>query len=177
MDTTRISLAKTLPDRFKMLVEIPRGTSGVKYEYCSKQQTFRLTKFKKSLLSYPGDYGFIADTLAADGDAMDVLLIAESPLLRGTEILVKPIGVLITEDQSGMDEKILAVPDENTNSILSVLENYTDLSHKMQADILQYFSRHKDGEKDAWVKVSGYRDASYAKLLLKQGRLAYERSN
>jgi inorganic pyrophosphatase len=62
-----------------------------------------------SSVHYPGDYGFVVGTRCADDDPLDVLIVVEEPTFPGCRVRVRPIGVLLMEDQGAADEKLLAV--------------------------------------------------------------------
>lgn len=91
------------------IVEIPRGSRN-KYEFDPNSESIRLDRVLYSSVHYPGDYGFIVGTRCGDGDPLDVLILVEEPTFPGCRIRVRPIGVLLMEDEGGEDEKILGVP-------------------------------------------------------------------
>jgi inorganic pyrophosphatase len=90
-------------------IEIPRGSRN-KYEYDERTQTFRLDRVLYSSVHYPTDYGFIPDTLAADGDHLDILILVQEPTFPGCVIAARPLGGLDMSDEKGSDFKVLAVP-------------------------------------------------------------------
>jgi inorganic pyrophosphatase len=90
-------------------IEIPRGSRN-KYEYDDATQTFRLDRVLYSSVHYPTDYGFIPETLAPDGDHLDVLVLVQEPTFPGCLIEVRPLGGLDMHDEKGSDFKVLAVP-------------------------------------------------------------------
>ncbi len=96
----------------EVIVEIPRGSRN-KYEYDHEGGFFYLDRVLYSSVHYPTDYGFIPDTLSGDGDPLDVLIIVEEPTFTGCHMRARPIGTLITTDEKGQDEKILAVPADD----------------------------------------------------------------
>ena len=106
-----------------MIVEIPLN-SNVKYEYDKRLNKMRCDRIISTSMLYPGNYGYIPETLSGDGDPLDILLICDYPIYPGTIINVKVIGVLITEDENGEDEKLIAVPspsvDKNSNRIKKI---------------------------------------------------------
>jgi inorganic pyrophosphatase len=90
-------------------IEIPRGSRN-KYEYDEETRTFRLDRVLYSSVHYPADYGFIPDTLAEDGDHLDILVLTQEPTFPGCMIDACPIGGLDMADEKGNDFKVLAVP-------------------------------------------------------------------
>src|SRR5262245_18241854 len=91
------------------IVEIPRGSPS-KYEFSLTTRPIRLDRVLFSSVHYPGDYGFIPGTRCDDGDPLDVLILVEEPTFSGCQVRVRPIGVLLMQDEKGGDEKILGVP-------------------------------------------------------------------
>src|SRR5579864_8054572 len=111
-DYTRLPIGEQAPHKVNAVVEIPKGSVN-KYEYDVKLQVFRLDRTLFSPVHYPGDYGFIPETLGLDGDPLDVLVLVEAPSFPGCLIEVRPIGVLQMVDQGKKDEKILAVAESD----------------------------------------------------------------
>ena len=94
------------------LIEIPFN-SFIKYEFDKENNIMRCDRILNTSMIYPGNYGYIPNTLAKDGDELDVLVLSNFPLHPGTVIESKIIGVLMMEDEKGIDEKIIAVPSQN----------------------------------------------------------------
>jgi inorganic pyrophosphatase len=90
-------------------IEIPRGSRN-KYEYDEVTGTFRLDRVLYSSVHYPTDYGFVPETLAPDGDHLDVLVLVQEPTFPGCLIEVRVLGGLDMHDEKGSDFKVLAVP-------------------------------------------------------------------
>ena len=112
MDLSEIDPGPGCPQVVRMIVEIPKNSHS-KYEYDADLKVFRLDRTLYSPLHYPGEYGFIPGTLAADGDPLDILALTEDAGYPGTLMMVRPVGVLVMTDQGQADEKILAVPDRD----------------------------------------------------------------
>src|SRR5919197_1903032 len=91
------------------IVEIPRGSRN-KYEFDPATGAIRLDRVLFAAVHYPGDYGFIPGTRCGDGDPLDVLILVEEPTFPGCRVRVRPIGVLLMQDEKGVDEKLLGVP-------------------------------------------------------------------
>src|SRR5690625_144077 len=90
------------------LIEIPTGSQN-KYEYDEDAGAFRLDRVLYSPMHYPAEYGYLEDTLALDGDPLDILVLTTFPTFPGCIISSRIIGVLIMADDKGQDEKLLAV--------------------------------------------------------------------
>jgi inorganic pyrophosphatase len=98
-----------VPEEINVVVEIPYGSRN-KYEYDKNLNMFRLDRALHSPIYYPGDYGFMPQTLAEDGDPLDVLILVQEPTFPGCLVVARPIGLLKMIDQGDPDDKILAVP-------------------------------------------------------------------
>jgi inorganic pyrophosphatase len=105
-----IAIGLNPPDDLNVIIEVPIGGEPIKYEMDKAAGTLVVDRFLHTPMRYPGNYGFVPHTLARDGDPLDVLVANTRPIVPGAIINVRPIGVLKMEDDSGMDEKIIAVP-------------------------------------------------------------------
>lgn len=150
--------AKTAEDTFQMLVEIPSGTNA-KIEYNKELKDFKIDQKNGkdryiNYLSYPGNYGFIPNTLQSkkeggDGDALDVLLVSKK-LKTGTIVQFKPLGYLKLRDEGELDIKIIGVPIDEKLKIISA-ENFKDFSTDFRSArrIIQlWFENYSDDEVD-----------------------------
>src|ERR1700712_5604952 len=110
MRIDKIAVGRNVPDDVNVIVEVPAGGEPVNYEMDKASGELFVDRFLHTAMSYPGNYGFIPHTLSMDGDPIDVLIVGETRLVPGAVVRVRPIGALVMEDESGGDEKILAVP-------------------------------------------------------------------
>jgi inorganic pyrophosphatase len=131
------------PEIVRMIVEIPKNSAN-KYEYDAKLGVFRLDRALYSPMHYPGDYGFIPGTLAADGDPMDVLVLVEEPSFPGCLIEVRPVGILEMTDQEEHDQKILAVP--NRNPRYDQVHTMDQIFRHVRREIEHFFTIYKELE-------------------------------
>jgi inorganic pyrophosphatase len=160
----KIPSGKNIPDSFNVVVEISANSaSPVKYELDKESGALFVDRFVATPMRYPCNYGFIPNTLSEDGDPIDVLVISEYPLMAGSVIACKPLGVLLMEDEKGGDEKILAVPVEKMNSEYSRLDSIDSIPEILLNKIKHFFEHYKDLEKGKWVKISGYSGPEEAK--------------
>ncbi len=167
MDVSKISAGKDLPNQINVIIEVPMNSDPVKYEIDKDSGAVFVDRFLATPMYYPCNYGFVPHTLSDDGDPIDVLVISDYPIFPGAVITAKPVGVLIMEDEKGMDEKILAVPAMKLNSVYESIESYKELPKSLLDKIIHFFERYKDLEKGKWVKVKGFEDAAKAKKLIK----------
>lgn len=138
-----------------MIVEIPYNTN-VKYEYDKKLRRIRCDRILTTSMMYPGNYGYFPNTLAGDNDPLDVLLISNFQLYPNTVIKVKIIGVLITEDESGKDEKIIAVPSVEVDESYKNINNILDIQNNIIQKIKHFFKHYKDNNKKKWINVGQF---------------------
>lgn len=152
MDIRKISIGKNPPEDINVIIEIPQGGYPVKYEMDKASGAMFVDRFLHTSMIYPGNYGFIPHTLSGDGDPCDVIVIGQLPVIPGAVIRSRPIGVLYMEDQSGMDEKILAVPVDELHPFYKQIVSYKDLPEILRDQIAHFFQHYKDLEKGKWVK-------------------------
>ncbi|MCY0868918.1 MAG: inorganic diphosphatase [Desulfurococcus sp.] len=160
------------PEEVNVIVEIPVN-SGVKYELDKETGILVVDRVLYTSMVYPFNYGFIPGTLEEDGDPVDVLVVSSDPLLPGSLIKVKPVGVLETEDEKGRDAKIIAVPAEKIDPRYSSIKDVWDLPEAVRERIRHFFEHYKELEPGKWVKVIGWKGRSEA---LDRIRKAIERA-
>ena len=148
---------------FDVLIEIPRGSRN-KYEYDFELKRIRFDRMLFSSMMYPADYGFIPETLALDGDPLDVLVLINEPTFPGCVMEVKPIGVFHMADDKGPDEKIICVPV--SDPIWNSLNNLSDINPHLLKEIEHFFQVYKDLEKKV-VDVEGWGDLDEALRIIK----------
>ena len=157
MNLDKIPAGLNPPHDLNALIEIPMGGAPVKYEFDKKSGALVVDRFLHTAMFYPGNYGFIPQTLSADGDPCDVLVITQVPVAPGCIIRCRPIGALIMEDEAGQDEKVLAVPVDELHPFYTGVRDYTDLPPILIDQIGHFFQHYKDLEKGKWVKVKGWK--------------------
>ena len=166
MNLDKISPGKNPPEEINVVIEIPAGGAPVKYEIDKESGALFVDRFMLTSMVYPYHYGFIPQTLSEDGDPCDVFVIADIALVPGCVIKARPVGVLLMEDESGIDEKILAVPVDKVTPYYSNIKSYRDLPQIAIDKISHFFEQYKALEKNKWVKVKGWDDEKKAKELI-----------
>lgn len=166
MDISKISTGKNVPDEINVIIEIAAGANPVKYEFDKESGALLVDRFLTTAMFYPANYGFIPNTLSDDGDPADVLVVTTTPVIPGCVIPARPIGVLIMEDESGLDEKIIAVPTDKIHPFSKEINSLDDLPKALLEQISHFFERYKDLEKGKWVKVNGFEGSEKAKELI-----------
>lgn len=169
MDLSKISAGKNVPWDINVVIEIPMNSDPVKYEVDKDSGAILVDRFVATPMFYPANYGFIPNTLSDDGDPVDVMVLAPFPVVSGSVIRARPIGVLKMEDESGQDEKILAVPVSKLSMYYEKVENYTDLPEIQIKQIEHFFTRYKELEPGKWVKIAGWADKDVAAQLIGEG--------
>src|SRR5690606_10396054 len=161
-----ISIGNNPPEDVNVIVEVPVGGQPIKYEMDKKAGTLVVDRFLYTPMTYPGNYGFVPHTLSDDGDPIDVLVCNTRQLVPGCVINVRPIGVLIMEDNSGQDEKVIAVPSPHLTRRYENVTNFTDLPEITLQQIQHFFEHYKDLEPGKWVKIGDWMDAAAAKRII-----------
>lgn len=169
MDIEQIPIGKNPPHDVNAIIEIPLGGQPVKYEIDKKSGAAFVDRFLHTAMYYPTNYGFIPHTLSSDGDPVDIMVVGPIPVVPGAVIRSRPIGVLLMEDESGLDEKIIAVPVDELHSFYTKVSSYKDLPEILLEQICHFFEHYKDLEKGKWVKVRGWGDAADAIRLIEEG--------
>ena len=163
MNLSAISLGANAPDDVNVIIEVPIGGEPIKYEMDKEAGALVVDRFLYTSMRYPGNYGFIPNTLSDDGDPCDVIVANTRAIIPGAIMSVKPVGVLIMEDEAGQDEKIVAVPSLKLTRRYEKVENYTDLPEITLHQIEHFFEHYKDLEKGKWVKVGEWQGVEAAK--------------
>jgi inorganic pyrophosphatase len=154
------------PEDVNVIIEVPIGGEPIKYEMDKAAGTLVVDRFLHTPMRYPGNYGFVPHTLSEDGDPIDVLIANTRPIIPGAVINVRPIGVLKMEDESGSDEKIIAVPMPRLTKRYAAIMSYTDLPEITLQQIQHFFEHYKDLEPGKWVKLIAWSGADEARRLI-----------
>ena len=164
-----IPIGNNPPEDVNVIIEVPVGGQPIKYEMNKEAGTLFVDRFLYTPMTYPGNYGFVPHTLSGDGDPVDVLVCNTRQLVPGCYINVRPIGVLIMEDNAGEDEKIIAVPMPKVTRRYEDVHNYTDLPEITLQQVQHFFEHYKDLEPGKWVKIGGWHDAARARQMIVEG--------
>lgn len=169
MDLSKISHGTNPPTDINVVVEVPLGGEPIKYEFDKASGAIFVDRFLYSAMRYPCNYGFMPGTLSDDGDPVDVMVHGSRPLVPGAVVAARPVGVLLMEDEAGLDEKILAVPSPRLTQFYDKIDEYTDLPAILLERIEHFFGHYKDLEPDKWVKIKGWEGAESARALIEKG--------
>lgn len=169
MDLSKIEIGVNPPKDVNVVIEVPLGGDPIKYEIDKASGAMFVDRFLYTDMRYPCNYGFIPRTLADDGDPVDVMVVGNRSLFPGAVVGARPVGVLLMEDEAGLDEKILAVPSPRLTRYYSKIESYNDLPEILNDRIRHFFEHYKDLEPDKWVKIVGWKDRDEAEALILKG--------
>jgi inorganic pyrophosphatase len=161
-----IAIGKNPPEDVNVIVEVPVGGQPIKYEMDKEAGTLFVDRFLYTPMTYPGNYGFVPHTLSGDGDPIDVLVCNTRELIPGCVINVRPIGVLIMEDNAGQDEKVIAVPSPKLTRRYENIFEYSQLPEITLQQVEHFFEHYKDLEPGKWVKIGGWHDSTRAKQMI-----------
>ncbi|MGC9491791.1 inorganic diphosphatase, partial [Vibrio genomosp. F10] len=173
MSLKTVPAGLSLPDDIYVVIEIPANADPIKYEVDKDTGAVFVDRFMSAPMFYPCNYGYINHTLSLDGDPVDVLVPTPFPLIPGSVIRCRPVGVLNMSDESGEDAKVFAVPHSKLSTEYEHIQNVEDIPPLMKAQITHFFERYKELESGKWVKVEGWEDIDAAK---EEIMLSYQRA-
>jgi len=169
MSLDLVPTGRDVPDDVNVIIEIPKDAEPVKYEVDKASGAMFVDRVLTTAMRYPCNYGYLPHTLAGDGDPVDVLVVMPVPLIPGSVVRVRPIGMLAMKDEAGEDTKVIAVPVEKVFPAYRDVASVDDLLDWTRDRIAHFFEHYKDLEKGKWVKVEGWRDAAAAKQEILEG--------
>ncbi|XBC38263.1 MAG: inorganic diphosphatase [Buchnera aphidicola (Floraphis choui)] len=162
MNLKNITSGKNVPYDINVIIEISSHFNPVKYEMDKNSGCLFVDRFILTPMFYPCNYGFINKTLSSDGDPIDVLVHSPYPLIPSSVIQCRPIGILKMLDESGIDNKIITVPNVNIcpeYSYITDINNFPDL---LKTQIIHFFKHYKNLEKNKWTKIIEWGDKNIA---------------
>jgi len=158
-----VPTGKNCPDEVNVIIEIPMGGEPIKYEIDKDSGALFVDRVLGTSMRYPCNYGYVPHTLCGDGDPVDVLVFMNRPLMPGSVVKCRPIGVLKMTDESGEDAKVVAVPVSKITTYYDKVNTIADLPEISLQQIAHFFEHYKDLEEGKWVKIDGWGDVSAAK--------------
>jgi len=163
MSFNDIPAGKDIPNDIYVAIEIPSNSTPIKYEIEKEYDALFVDRFMATPMFYPANYGYVPNTLADDGDALDVLVVTPYPVQPGSIIRCRPIGILDMSDEAGRDSKVLAVPHDKLTTLYKEVKEPQDLGQLLLDQIAHFFENYKDLEAGKWVKVEGWRGSDAAR--------------
>ncbi|CAD83614.1 inorganic pyrophosphatase [Candidatus Blochmanniella floridana] len=164
MTIDQIPAGNNIPEDIYVIIEIPLHSHPIKYEIDKITGAIFVNRFIATPMFYPCNYGYINHTLSLDGDPIDVLVPTPYPLLIGSVIHCRPIGMLEMTDESGEDSKIIAVPDNSVSQEYSAIHDINHLSKLTRNQISHFFKYYKDLESKKWVEIKAWKHVEDSKI-------------
>lgn len=167
MSLLNVSSGKDVPNDVNVIIEIPMHAQPVKYEVDKDSGVLFVDRFLSTSMTYPINYGYIPQTLSEDGDPSDVMLLTPVPIIHGSVVRARIIGMLRMTDESGIDAKLMAVPISKLSKDYDHIQSYTDLPTSLLTRIEHFFMHYKDLEEGKWAKVDGWdnRDIAHQEIM------------
>ena len=164
MNLDRVGPGKNFPNEINVVIEIPAHSDPVKYELDKETGAMFVDRFMSTAMHYPCNYGYVPHTLSKDGDPVDVMVVTTYPLIPGSVIRCRPVGVLKMTDESGDDAKILAVPADKLSAMYRDVQDFRDMPAVLLEQIAHFFEHYKDLDEGKWVRVGGWGGVDEAKV-------------
>jgi len=177
MSLHNVSPGSKAPEEFNVIIEIPMNADPVKYEVDKESGAIFVDRFMSTAMHYPTNYGYVPQTIAGDGDPVDVLVLTPVPLIPGVVVPCRPIGILKMQDEGGEDGKVLAVPIDKILPIYTHWQKPEDMNPLRLKTIAHFFEHYKDLEEGKWVKVLGWEGPEAAKKEILDGVAAYDKAH
>ena len=174
MNLDRVGPGDNPPENINVVVEIPIYSEPVKYELDKDTGAMFVDRFLNTSMRYPCNYGYVPRTLSLDGDPVDIIIATPMPLIHGSVIRCRPIGVLNMEDEAGDDSKVLVVPISKVSKFHQNVDSFEDLQPALLDQISHFFEHYKDLEPNKWVKIRGWEGLDAARKEINDSLARYE---
>ncbi len=141
-------------NEFDAYIEIPKGCK-VKYELDKKTGLLKMDRVLYTSTVYPANYGFIPRTYASDCDPLDVLVLCGESIYPATLVACEPIGVIKMVDEGFLDEKIIAVPQDDPT--YKAYRDIGELPKHIFDEMMHFFEVYKtlENKKTAVKEICG----------------------
>ncbi|GAA6140923.1 inorganic diphosphatase [Hydrogenophaga sp. 5NK40-0174] len=176
MSLDKVTPGDKAPEAFNVVIEIPMNADPIKYEVDKDTGAVFVDRFMGTAMHYPTNYGYVPQTIAGDGDPVDVLVVTPFPLMPGVVIPCRAIGILRMTDEGGEDGKVLAVPTTKILPLYKAWEKPEDVEPMRLRAIEHFFEHYKDLEEGKWVKVESWEGLDAARKEIVDGMAAYQKS-
>ena len=174
MSLQQVPAGRNFPDDINVIIEVPMNSPAIKYEVDKKSGAIFVDRMLKTAMHYPCNYGYVPHTLCGDGDPVDVLVVLPLPMLPGTVVRCRPVGVLLMKDEAGEDAKIIAVPVSDVTGIYRDIKSVEDLDALLLDQIVHFFEHYKDLERNKWVRTGGWKGVEAARQELLDAVSCYQ---
>jgi inorganic pyrophosphatase len=163
MSLQQVPTGRNIPDDINVIIEVPMNSPAIKYEVDKESGAIFVDRMLKTAMYYPCNYGYVPHTLCGDGDPVDVLVVLPLPMLPGTVVRCRPVGVLQMKDEAGEDSKVIAVPVEEVTGIYRDIKSVEDVDNMLLNQIVHFFEHYKDLERNKWVRTGGWQGVDSAR--------------
>ncbi len=163
MSLQRVPTGRNVPDDINVIIEVPMNSPAIKYEVDKESGAIFVDRMLKTAMYYPCNYGYVPHTLCGDGDPVDVLVVLPLPMLPGTVVRCRPVGVLLMKDEAGEDAKVIAVPVTEVSGMYRDIKSVEDLDDMLLDQIVHFFEHYKDLERNKWVRTGGWQGVGAAR--------------
>ena len=163
MSLQQVPAGRNIPDEINVIIEVPMNSPAIKYEIDKDSGAIFVDRMLKTAMYYPCNYGYVPHSLCGDGDPLDVLVVLPLPLVPGTVIQCRPVGVLQMKDEAGEDSKIIAVPISDVTGIYRDIASVNDIDKLLLDQIEHFFEHYKDLERNKWVRTGEWEDVDVAR--------------
>jgi len=136
----------------KAIIEVSKH-SNLKYEYDVDTQILHLDRVLHNTNRFPYNYGFIPNTLAPDGDPVDIILLSSHVIHPGVMIDIRILGGIETHDEKGQDDKIICVLDTHIDNEYTHIGNLSQLPEYELQQINYFLTHYKDGESNKFIQL------------------------
>ena len=172
MSLKDLPVGKEPPHDIYVVIENAKHTPHIKYEVDKDTGLLFVDRFAPMPMVFPAHYGFINHTLAGDGDPVDAFVYTDIAVQPGSIVRARPVGALLTTDESGEDAKLVCVPHKKLDPRFENIQTYTDLPQMFRDQLEQFYTHYKNLEPGKWVKLAGWVGADEAKKLITDGMAA-----
>jgi inorganic pyrophosphatase len=169
MSIKNLPAGKEPPHDIYVVIENPRHQAHIKYEVDKDTGLLFVDRFMPMPMFFPAHYGYIPGTLGGDGDPVDAFVYTDIPVVPGSIIRARPIGALLTEDESGEDAKLICVPHSKLDKRFEKINEVFDLPEMFCKQLEQFYTNYKNLEPGKWVKVGKWVNAEGAMEIVRKG--------
>ena len=167
-----IDVGEKSPEEINVVIENAKGTSN-KIEYDKDLAAFKLDRVLYSAVFWPFEYGFVPQTWHEDEDPVDVVVLSTYPTFAGCVMSVRPVGLIVMEDEKGLDDKVIVVPTDDPR--FSQIKDFGDIPEHTRKEIQEFFQTYKNLEPKKWVKLKEWKNAEFAKEAIKKAVAVYKK--
>lgn len=166
MNIDAIAIGENPPEDINVIIEVPIGGEPIKYEIDKASGALFVDRFLYTPMRYPGNYGFVPHTLCGDGDPLDVIVMNTRPIVPGAVVRCRPVGVLMMEDDGGMDEKVICLPVHKLSRNYDNIKDIDDMPEIQLERVKHFFTHYKDLEPGKWAKIDHIGNLAAAKKVI-----------